>query len=64
MAAYLNIDQPDIQAHLTIANAEQWSALPRKRMLLSTLPAGPGPGALERAWPWDWTWRPHEEAKM
>eukprot|EP00974_Lingulodinium_polyedra_P036509 3501828-Lingulodinium_polyedra.AAC.1 len=62
MAAHLNIEQPDIQAHLTIVNAEQWSALPRRRMLLSTLPAGPVPNVMARAWPWDWTWRPHEEA--
>eukprot|EP00974_Lingulodinium_polyedra_P008489 810083-Lingulodinium_polyedra.AAC.1 len=63
MAARLHIDQPDFHRHLTLVNVGQWSALPRRRMLLSTLPAGPPPNVLERAWPWDWTWRQREQAK-
>eukprot|EP00974_Lingulodinium_polyedra_P050733 4879743-Lingulodinium_polyedra.AAC.1 len=42
----------------------KWAAVPRGRILLTTLPCIVGPHPPEREWPWSHAWGPHREQRM
>eukprot|EP00974_Lingulodinium_polyedra_P078513 7603167-Lingulodinium_polyedra.AAC.1 len=59
MGRALGLDPGTAAARTVRADARQWAAMPRDRMLLSTLPHVPCSYKLGREWPWTPTWAPH-----
>eukprot|EP00974_Lingulodinium_polyedra_P098312 9528910-Lingulodinium_polyedra.AAC.1 len=56
MGLALGMDEAQTLEHLLQVDAKAWTALPRERILLATLPALPGAQLPERDPPWDPGW--------
>eukprot|EP00974_Lingulodinium_polyedra_P094407 9150547-Lingulodinium_polyedra.AAC.1 len=58
------MDEELTRSMIVKSDAGDWTAMPRVRVLLSTLPYLPGPQLPERASPWAHLWGPRRDAKM
>eukprot|EP00974_Lingulodinium_polyedra_P037290 3577839-Lingulodinium_polyedra.AAC.1 len=50
--------------HLRVSEAGDWAAIPRSRILLSTLPYQPDGGPYPREEPWDEGWLPRIDGEL
>eukprot|EP00974_Lingulodinium_polyedra_P009136 873680-Lingulodinium_polyedra.AAC.1 len=64
MGLALGMDEAQTLLHLVQINAKRWTALPRERILLATLPVLPGKQPPVRDPPWDPSWGPHRYGSM
>eukprot|EP00974_Lingulodinium_polyedra_P004408 412212-Lingulodinium_polyedra.AAC.1 len=61
MGGAMGMDDTIASLRTLTSDAGKWAAMPRVRVLLSTLPCVSGPLPPEREWPWSYAWGPRRD---
>eukprot|EP00974_Lingulodinium_polyedra_P039345 3772392-Lingulodinium_polyedra.AAC.1 len=64
MGRALGIDTTTANLRILPSDVGAWAAMPRKRVLFSTLPCVTGPLPPEREWPWSYARGPRASGEM